>query len=67
MSYTIRWDPHRPRGMRFSTVEITQILIAVAAMTLAFTLAQLGGAYGIQALFAFPSGGQLLALVAQRQ
>jgi len=34
--------------MRFSSNEITQILVAVAALTLAFTISQLGGFYALQ-------------------
>ncbi len=34
--------------MRFSSREVLEILIAMAAMTLAFTMAQVGGAVGIE-------------------
>src|SRR6266540_1747740 len=33
--------------MRFSGSELTQIIVAVAALTLAFTIAQIGGVYAI--------------------
>src|SRR3970282_1931359 len=63
VSYTVRWDPYRPRGMRFSPVEVTQILIAMAAMTLAFTLAQASGLAGV-AYLAGIGGWGILALIA---
>ena len=46
MSAYVRVGP-RPR-MRFGGVEVTQILIAVAAMTVAFALSALDGVYGIE-------------------
>jgi len=63
VSYTVRWDPYRPRGMQFSRVEVTQILIAMAAMTLAFTLAQASGLAGV-AYLAGIGGWGILALIA---
>ena len=47
MSYYARVEPIRPR-MRFSAIEIRQILIAVAVMTVAFALVQIGGVFGIE-------------------
>ncbi|HKZ63900.1 MAG TPA: site-2 protease family protein [Thermoplasmata archaeon] len=44
-----RLEPAR-RGMRFSRIEITQILIAVAAMTLAFSLVFLGRIYWLSSV-----------------
>lgn len=63
VSYTITWEPPRSRGMRFSRYETSQILIAVAAMTLAFTIAQLGGMYSI-GFYLEVGGPEFLALIA---
>jgi len=38
-----RIEPSPARGMRFSSAEISQILLALGALTLAFTIAQIGG------------------------
>jgi len=48
--------------MRFSSAEVTQILIAIGALTLAFTLAQIGGIYGIGGIGGFPTA--VLGLIA---
>lgn len=58
----VRVGPARPR-MRFSRVEVTQILIAVAAMTVAFTLSFFNGISGLQAVIGDPDGGLALAFV----
>jgi len=45
------WVQVEPRGgLRFSAVEVRQILIAVGAMTIAFTLALVGGIDGVRFL-----------------
>jgi len=47
----VYWQSVPPsRGMRFGATEVSQILIAVAALTLAFTIAQIGGVYAIGGL-----------------
>jgi len=46
----VRIEPTRAGGMRFSNVEIQQILLAVGALTLAFALAMVGGLAGISDL-----------------
>ncbi len=61
MSY-VTVGPARAR-MRFSRVEVTQILVAVAAMTLAFALAIVNGVTGLEALFRDPAGGPTLIIV----
>ncbi len=61
MSYYVRIDPMRRRGMRFGRTEIIQIFVAVVVLTIAFTLALAGGIQGIA--FLLEVGGVLIFLI----
>ncbi|MBI4415720.1 MAG: site-2 protease family protein [Euryarchaeota archaeon] len=62
MSYYIRVEP-APRRMRFSSREIFEILVAVVVLTIAFTLAQVGGLFRLQLYLQLGGGSFLLLLL----
>ncbi len=62
MSYSIRVEPV-PRRMRFSSREIFEILVAVVVLTIAFTLAQVGGLFRLQLYLQLGGGSFLLLLL----
>lgn len=64
MSYYVRIEPPgRRRAMRFSSIEVRQILIAVTALTIAFALALGGGLAGVGFLFGSAEGAIALLIV----
>lgn len=63
LSYHVRIQPARGRGLRFSRVEVVQILIAIGALTLAFAIILMPGGLPGFAYFFAQGLGALLALV----